>query len=206
MFICLCFIFSGCSDENESEDFGKSTAYMGFPIPDSPWSRYKEELLRATTDDEKWALTIAYFQEDGQAEEDVVNGLERTICRDGMAAPFHAPTWFELFPGILKYVNLSERGLWLLAKAHDSMYRPFVEETFQEDDRVIRVYEYAELRDGETSRRWIQLMTGQTFANRAECEAWLTRHKGQFRWNKEQGRFDIYENPATMPSTDKINE
>ena len=211
IFTYLCFFFIGCNDDAchnnaETGNFMTSTAYMGFPIPDSPWSRYREEMLCAENDDEKWFLTILYLQEDGQTIEDVVADIEKIICYDEMGAPFYVSIWFEMFPGILKYVNFSAEGLWLLAKTYDNDYRPFSEKTFQEDNKAIRIYEYAELRQGEMSRKWVQLMIGKTFANRTECEAWLTQHKGQFHWNKEQGRFDIYENVESMPSTAGTNE
>ena len=199
---CVVLLFSSCSNNNEKQsDHDVFGAALEEYYANDSWRCYLESMSRATGDNEKWKLTTAFLREHCDVTDDFATHVKKAICSDGFNAAFYASVWPSIFPTILKYVTLPERNLWLLAKDYDDESRLLMHETIQTERGSIRLYMTPELSPSEVSRKWIQLMTGQTFADRAECEAWLTQHKGKFHWNKEQGRFYIYENPATMPST-----
>jgi len=208
----MSLFLSGCNNNDEkSDDCEMDTVDIEESDAHYRLCGYLKNMSQATTDDEKWQLTVVFLQENHKKMaildmKDIIVLVEKAICSDEFDVSYYSFMWPGTFPGILKHVNLSERSLWLLTKDYDNERHWMMDLLIQTEQGPARVYMSSKATPAETSRKWVQLMIGETFANRAEYEAWLTRHAGQFHWNKEEGRFDIYENPETMPSTGGTNE
>ncbi|MCY2927062.1 MAG: hypothetical protein NT031_16840 [Planctomycetota bacterium] len=175
VFVSL-YVVCGCDrtkDRHENQP-RKKDAGQPSSRARTPPSDLVSSLRSAKTDDERWAIVrkdVEWYSYDPIPAFDTRGRPEAFIVDQMGTSSEVAMIWYEYFPDLPKYLELSPRDLYGVGGCFGIMYRGSTR------------------RDGP--QIWLKRLTGTEFKSRDGFKAWFAANKERLVWDKPSGMFKL---------------